>query len=95
MIGLMEDYPILPLSEIYHITNKEKGKLMYTKLYRIADEEPITQEHYGVYVNGTFYLENAGMTSLELRRNLHGKKHFRSTIILRDRRTIEKYRNYT
>lgn len=94
MLQLMNNQPILPRSEIYNIKKLSKEHYEYSKLYRITPYEPIIQESYGAYVNGSLkkYLK---LTSLEKRRNLHGKKQFRCTTILRDPRTLETYRNYT
>lgn len=90
----MREQPILPRSEIYHLKKLAKGHVIFKKLYRIATNEPIIEESFGELVNGTFY-QQTNETSLENRRNLNGKKCFRSTIILRDRRTLETYKNYT
>lgn len=91
----MRDQPLLPSSEIYVLNILEKNHFIYSKLYRITPEEPLIQEPFGVYANATFRKELFEFTSLERRRNLHGKKRFRSTALLRDPRSLETYQNYT
>lgn len=95
MLKIIDDQPILPQSEVYSITHLANFQYIYYKLYRITTQEPIIQETYGTYANGTFCKEDKQMTAFERRRNLHGKKHFKTTTIIRDIRSLETYRNYT